>query len=824
MLNRLKNIKFKLTLHIILVCFVLPCLAQPTGHQKIFLEIIDNDDTLDFKTSFKENEIERKLSIKYKNYQLIDIGYNKTGFQLYPRSEYIHKTLMTKNHEILIVKNKIDTMSIQILNAFNIYFLSIHFQKGNFRIAVNDGPENKWAINTLPFKRIREEQIVYNISPKDWSAFEVNDAKTIADYSVQIQFKKQGLLVNPVLPEDDPNFKNPRRINYLRIELGDFNFDGNKDYREHKLNQPDEWNYFIYKDSILGFVFDTLLSQLNIVKFNDDNKTFVVQSDQSSSKKLTTYFFDNGKATIFNDKSQPISKSNEDPKYREKILDTSKHIYSVQPFQFTLERNYSEVQLPDIEGFYANKISVYNDKTKALIFSTITLSNYLKETPGCSDTLQISDFNFDGFPDFRICNYSVQGKHTYYIYHPLKQTFIIEKNLSVLINLSFDFQNKIANGYSVKKKVEPKSMFPAQQFYTEQLCFEGIGLQNLTITTVKEPNNLVSNSKCQYINQKRIYEGDTIGLKLLNKKPLLRKVNQFEFKLIFNPEESKPYDEKGAYVRHLIIFYKDKEFGPYEFHGNYFREINYWQDSLEIADFNFDGYPDIRFYNSLENNGTYYYLIFNPTYGIEQFYIESLFSGLLESEFNPKFKILKGRIEEPSQTIYFYLKNDTLTLSKQDHDLNKPPFIEESIYKYGERKIIRSAYNQLEVNRKMEFGDYNFDGFNDFRQQSDISPYFWDVFIYNPQKNAYEKDNFLSTMAGFEYNQLNKSLLCYSRKKLGETTWETRYYKWSFVDQKMIFYKEILCYSKSPNSESNQCYIKELINGKWLEMVHFGAE
>ena len=279
----------------------LPCFAQPTGHQKIFLEITDNGDTLDFKSCFKKNEIGSKKLLEYKNYQLLDLSNNPTGFGFYSRAQFVHKTLMTDNHRIQIVKNKIDTMSIEIINAFNLYFLSVPFQKGNFRLYLNDGNLYKWNYNTLPYKRVHTESLVYDITPLDWSVFQVDNRKHEQDYFVSIQFHKQQLLVKPIIPEEDPNFRNPRRINNLKKEVADYNFDGQKDYREHKINDTTKWNYFIYKDSDSGFVLDTLLSSLDICYFDFEKKIFIGSKTTRINPVLTqtdNYEYIGGKPTL----------------------------------------------------------------------------------------------------------------------------------------------------------------------------------------------------------------------------------------------------------------------------------------------------------------------------------------------------------------------------------------------------------------------------------------------------------------------------------------------------------------------------------------------
>lgn len=291
----------KFILQIIVLCLAVPCRAQPTGHSKIYLQITDAGDTLHFENGFKKNDHEHKASLSYKHYELKDISQNPTGFHFYPRAEYVQKTMMTDDHHLQIVKNSTDTMSIEILHAFNVYFMRIPFQKGKFRLSVNDGNFHPWNHNTLPYKTVTSESTVYDLSPKDWSAFIVDNRKLEQDYFVSVQFDKQQLLAKPVHPEDDPNFRNPRRVQHLKREVADFNFDGQKDYREHKMTDSTQWNYFIYKNAETGYVLDTLLSSLDRCYFDFDKNIFV-GSKTSRIDDLTTqmdnYEYIDGVATL----------------------------------------------------------------------------------------------------------------------------------------------------------------------------------------------------------------------------------------------------------------------------------------------------------------------------------------------------------------------------------------------------------------------------------------------------------------------------------------------------------------------------------------------
>lgn len=646
------------------------------------------------------------------------------------------------------------------------------------------------------------------------------------------------------------------------IEVEDYNFDGLPDFRFTQADRQ-KANYFVFNTKRNSFIEDPLLNSFDKIEFNFESKSFIgdklafyptdsaLNNSNNTNENLDyqSRYYVSGTATKYvkefyrkylhtkdglraEDKTNyyqyenytltPISEMAYEQ--YEKTLVNSEIIYHVTPFKFVLEKNCKGVVLPAEKGYYANKISIYQAKSTKQIFSMVAVGNKLKEMSGCSDSLQIADYNFDGYPDFRVCNNSLSGKHTYYIYHKKRNTFIVEKTLSELFGLTFDFAQKIAKGSTERKEYMDYPWNSPYQYYMETLQFEGEALENLIVTTTTYGGVTAVTAQAKYINQKRIYEGDTLAVKIQKNNLLFKTVGPFRFEVEFNPEDYKPSGEKGSYVKILNIYQKERRVGHFEMHGNYLKEVPHWLDSLEIADYNFDGYPDIRMYKSNIANGSYSYLLFNPEKEVQQFYEDGLFSSSTETEFIPNQKIWKGKIAESNLTRYLFLRNDTLTITIQDKDPSKPPFIEESTYKNGNRKGIRSAYGKLEPEIKKEFGDYNFDGHEDFRQQSPKSPYYWDVFIYNPKKESFEKDTLLSKFEVFNFNKHERKLDGYYRLKVDELTWKTYYYQWSFTEKKMILYQEQTCYSKYPMSESQRCIIRKLIDGKWIETETFGAE
>ena len=108
-------------------------------------------------------------------------------------------------------------------------------------------------------------------------------------------------MVTPITPEDDPDIRKPRRISELKKEVEDYNFDGQKDYREQRFEDTTKWNYFLYKDSITGFELNAFLSSLDHTYFDFDKKTFTGYKTTKINPELTqidTYQYVEGKPIV----------------------------------------------------------------------------------------------------------------------------------------------------------------------------------------------------------------------------------------------------------------------------------------------------------------------------------------------------------------------------------------------------------------------------------------------------------------------------------------------------------------------------------------------
>lgn len=246
---------------IIFTLITLPCSAQYNAFQKLCLAFTDNNDTIHFEQCLLNTPFEEKTKLVKDNYQLLDISSSPTGFSYFPNAKYIQKELIQQYHRIEIIRNNMDTMSIELFNAYDHYFLSIPFQKGNFRMYVTDGNsfDDHKLIRTLPRIELQPDSWFYNISPCDWSVFEVKSNKKEEDYFVSTQFEKQHLLANPIINDSNPDFK---KLSSLV-----------QDFRLFVLNQSE------YNKNMVTFI------SLSDVAYLSENKDSIVIPDLSERSK-----------------------------------------------------------------------------------------------------------------------------------------------------------------------------------------------------------------------------------------------------------------------------------------------------------------------------------------------------------------------------------------------------------------------------------------------------------------------------------------------------------------------------------------------------------
>lgn len=168
--------------------------AQPTGHQRIYIELVDFIQG-QWKTIGQEQEpfMETKYTMKFGNYEIKDVSKDSTGFKKYTRRLYIHKTLMTqREHQIQVIRNKVDTMNIKVVNGFDVFYLKVRFQKGNYLIYIqNYNQDNKYGGN-LPKKVIDEAETAKDITPIDWNLHHEIPTFNVTDFRYDIMLQHDG--------------------------------------------------------------------------------------------------------------------------------------------------------------------------------------------------------------------------------------------------------------------------------------------------------------------------------------------------------------------------------------------------------------------------------------------------------------------------------------------------------------------------------------------------------------------------------------------------------------------------------------------------------
>lgn len=263
--------KFGLLLFVL--CLIQGLLAQPTGHQKLYLLITDQGKEIHFKEAFSKRKIERLNAIVYGAYQLTDISNQPSGFTLYAQVEYFHKTIYNKQHRLLITRNKLDSMVIEIDNLFDVSFLHVPFTKGKFKLLIGDRKNVKWDPGVSPLRSVKGEQIVYDISPSQWMLPD-SFGKPVKPVQYLSVLKGQDFVHSfVVIPENDSAFRRMKHKRPIKTELGDFNLDGIQDYRVMVDSSQNKWDYFIYDSITHSHKKDSVMSSLNMI-YNQAKNTY----------------------------------------------------------------------------------------------------------------------------------------------------------------------------------------------------------------------------------------------------------------------------------------------------------------------------------------------------------------------------------------------------------------------------------------------------------------------------------------------------------------------------------------------------------------------
>ena len=153
---------------------------------------------------------------------------------------------------------------------------------------------------------------------------------------------------------------------------------------------------------------------------------------------------------------------------------TDVEIHEMNGFRFEL--HHISHNCPECAGCFCKDVLVY-DSNKKLIHEQKIKGNTLYPNR-MVDKMDVYDFNFDGYPDFRLVDFDLLYD-TYLIYQPSTEKYVIEPILSQCNNLFFYPDEKEAIGYyhgSLNVDSTPKN-----GFNIHYLHFKGENLQELKI-------------------------------------------------------------------------------------------------------------------------------------------------------------------------------------------------------------------------------------------------------------------------------------------------------------------------------------------------------
>jgi hypothetical protein len=156
---------------------------------------------------------------------------------------------------------------------------------------------------------------------------------------------------------------------------------------------------------------------------------------------------------------------------------SSIEVYEMNGFRFELHHQSSKC--PACEICVCKEVLVYDSKGKLIHEQKIRGNT---EFPNrMVDKMDVYDFNFDGYPDFRLVDFDVYYD-AYYIYQPTSENYLVDPYLSQCTNVHF-YQNEkeVIGFYHGTFALESKNIKTGSYLNSHRFHFKGKNLEQLTI-------------------------------------------------------------------------------------------------------------------------------------------------------------------------------------------------------------------------------------------------------------------------------------------------------------------------------------------------------
>jgi hypothetical protein len=162
---------------------------------------------------------------------------------------------------------------------------------------------------------------------------------------------------------------------------------------------------------------------------------------------------------------------------QDSLSNSTVEVHQMSGFRFEL--HHQPATCPECTDCFCKDVFVYDSKGK--IIHEQKIKGNMQYPQRMIDKMDVYDFNFDGFPDFRLVDYAV-FYDTYYIYQPRSSNYVVDPFLSQCNTVIFYPNEKEVIGfYHGPLKVESDSLNQASGFNIHRLHFKGVNSEQLTL-------------------------------------------------------------------------------------------------------------------------------------------------------------------------------------------------------------------------------------------------------------------------------------------------------------------------------------------------------
>jgi hypothetical protein len=461
-------------LSILLVVFFISN-AQPTGNEHFYINLIEisgSDTTsIDKKWNIRKSRIK---NLRIKNYTINDLINYSGGFHRYSIDKYYCQSIKGRIQKFQIVKNKRDTMNVNIHGARGSVFLNIQFQKGDFGINLqnenysllpkkivrtngalaSDITPSNWLKHKIVVENVRVENKTIHINPLDSVSIKKKDF---------INFKKESTeTVSKLLIKSFGDYKAEIAYNPSTVALGSNNGNYVKRLRIYYiLNNNLVHEQLIFGDSLkenpfqrdsiefLNINFDTILD----IRFSHYNSTYTyILSHKDDENSMVFY------------KENILYKTQKYTRDAEKKLITYSEIDENFEITYKLFGLYLDTLVRFIQSIqkpvYAQEYTFINGFGGGL-------SQIKNKNPNPTEPIakkEYNDYNMDGFIDYRVQELvSPHNNWNYYLWN-IKSNNYLKDTLMSSLNSYYDAETKIFQGSKHQKLGENANQYDTYEF------------------------------------------------------------------------------------------------------------------------------------------------------------------------------------------------------------------------------------------------------------------------------------------------------------------------------------------------------------------------